>query len=124
MRRKQDGPKAGPSRAIAPGRKGGGAVDKPRPDVAAAGAFPPDVADSRYGDKGTGDPGTVYLRKHIHCGKAGCKCGRGEPHGPYWYAFLRDAGGRQRARYIGKHFRRIPAAAWVRPPRKRKGSGR
>ena len=33
------------------------------------------------------------------CGKAGCKCGRGEPHGPYWSLRWR-ANGRQRRRYV------------------------
>jgi hypothetical protein len=33
------------------------------------------------------------------CGKVGCKCGRGEPHGPYWSLRWRD-GAIQRRRYV------------------------
>jgi hypothetical protein len=32
------------------------------------------------------------------CGKAGCQCAGGEPHGPY--AYFRPPGGRGRARYV------------------------
>jgi hypothetical protein len=33
------------------------------------------------------------------CGKAGCRCGRGEPHGPYWSLRWRD-GGAHRRRHV------------------------
>ena len=33
------------------------------------------------------------------CGKAGCRCAGGEPHGPYAY-FAPRAGGRGRLRYV------------------------
>jgi hypothetical protein len=33
------------------------------------------------------------------CGKAGCRCADGEPHGPYAY-FTPRPGGRGRARYV------------------------
>jgi hypothetical protein len=33
------------------------------------------------------------------CGKAGCRCARGEPHGPYAYFTARPQG-RGRARYV------------------------
>lgn len=126
---KRDVQRAGPPRAGAAEAKGGGSVDKKtgrtggtaRAEASGGGVDktpPANVAETRYGEPRTGDNGTTYLRKWIRCGKEGCKCARGEPHGPFWYAFLRDAQGKQRARYIGKHFKRIPAAAWE---RKRKG---
>jgi len=36
-------------------------------------------------------PGTL-VEQHRNCGKEGCRCTRGEPHGPYVY--LQVAGGR------------------------------
>ena len=33
------------------------------------------------------------------CGKAGCRCARGERHGPYWSRFWRE-GGRRRRQYV------------------------
>ena len=33
------------------------------------------------------------------CGKAGCRCAEGEPHGPYAY-FTPKAAGRGRSRYV------------------------
>src|SRR5712691_4769751 len=35
------------------------------------------------------------------CGKPGCRCTRGTPHGPYWYLRWRE-GGRQRRRYVSR----------------------
>ena len=43
------------------------------------------------------------MPQHVSCGKRGCKCQRGESHGPYWYLrFRRLEGGawRQRKRYV------------------------
>jgi hypothetical protein len=37
----------------------------------------------------------------VRCGKAGCKCGRGELHGPFHYLFWREAG-KLRKVYIRK----------------------
>jgi hypothetical protein len=39
---------------------------------------------------------TVQARR---CGKSGCRCAGGEPHGPYSY-FAPRAGGRGRLRYV------------------------
>jgi hypothetical protein len=39
---------------------------------------------------------TVQARR---CGKAGCRCAGGEPHGPYSY-FAPRAGGRGRLKYV------------------------
>lgn len=39
-----------------------------------------------------------FRSEYVKCGKAGCrKC----PHGPYWYAYWREAG-KMRKRYVGK----------------------
>ncbi len=35
----------------------------------------------------------------VRCGKPGCRCARGELHGPYHYLFWREAG-RLRRRYV------------------------
>ena len=35
----------------------------------------------------------------VRCGKPGCRCARGERHGPYHYVFRRQ-GGRLRKRYV------------------------
>ena len=34
------------------------------------------------------------------CGKEGCRCATGEPHGPYTYVVLPRAGGRTRTVYV------------------------
>ena len=43
--------------------------------------------------------GMTYYQEGRRCGKPGCKCATGEPHGPYWYA--RDGRGGA-VRYVGK----------------------
>lgn len=48
----------------------------------------------------------VYQLEHVQCGKAGCKCTRGRPHGPYWYAYW-SSKGRTRQQYIGKELRSV-----------------
>ena len=51
-------------------------------------------ADTAVDPKGS----VTYRLEHVKCGKQGCtRC----PHGPYWYAYWREAG-RLRSRYIGK----------------------
>ena len=42
-----------------------------------------------------------YRLEKIKCGKKGCRCTRGELHGPYWYAYYRE-NGRMRCEYMGK----------------------
>lgn len=42
--------------------------------------------------------GTVH-RQFVRCGKASCKCARGELHGAYYYYFVR-VGGRLRKCYL------------------------
>jgi len=36
----------------------------------------------------------------VRCGKARCKCARGELHGPFFYRFMRDEDGRLRKSYV------------------------
>src|SRR4051794_8931186 len=43
-------------------------------------------------------PGSLQA-EYRTCGKARCRCARGERHGPYWYRRWREAG-RQRRRYV------------------------
>jgi hypothetical protein len=47
-------------------------------------------------------PGGCYRQELVKCGKPGCKCARGELHGPYWYGYTYKKGGGQSKRYIGK----------------------
>jgi hypothetical protein len=42
--------------------------------------------------------GALCLQR-VRCGKPGCRCARGELHGPYAYLFWRE-GGRLRKRYV------------------------
>lgn len=41
------------------------------------------------------------VRRFSVCGKAGCRCQRGEKHGPFWY-LSRSEDGHTRMRYLGK----------------------
>lgn len=41
------------------------------------------------------------VRRFSVCGKASCRCQRGEKHGPFWY-LSRSAGGRTRLHYLGR----------------------
>ena len=43
-------------------------------------------------------PGVV-CQQWVRCGRPGCRCARGSPHGPYFYRFWRDAG-RLRKEYV------------------------
>lgn len=43
----------------------------------------------------------IYQLELIKCGKEGCKCNRGQLHGPYWYAYQRQ-GEKFKSSYIGK----------------------
>ncbi|HWB72041.1 MAG TPA: hypothetical protein VG452_07470 [Egibacteraceae bacterium] len=48
-----------------------------------------------------GFPGVGYRREFVRCGRDCARC----PHGPYWYAYWREAG-RVRSQYVG---RELPA---------------
>src|SRR5215467_339749 len=49
----------------------------------------------------------TYRQQHTRCGKQRCrKCGEGEGHGPYWYAYWSE-NGRTVSKYIGV---RLPAS--------------
>ena len=42
-------------------------------------------------------------REYVRCGKVHCHCMKGSVgHGPYWYGYWREPGGRVRSGYIGK----------------------
>jgi hypothetical protein len=43
-------------------------------------------------------PGAVCVQ-WVRCGRPGCRCSRGQPHGPYYYRFWRE-GGRLRKVYV------------------------
>ena len=43
----------------------------------------------------------TYRLEFVRCGKPNCKCSRGAPHGPYWYAYRHDKKGMHK-RYVGK----------------------
>lgn len=49
----------------------------------------------------------IYQLELVKCGKEGCKCRRGELHGPYWYAYQRQ-GKKFKSSYIGKTFKLPP----------------
>jgi hypothetical protein len=46
-------------------------------------------------------PGSVHAQ-YVRCGKATCKCARGELHGAYYYYFVR-VGGKLKKRYLKAH---------------------
>lgn len=43
-----------------------------------------------------------YRSEMVRCGKTGCRCARGELHGPYWYAYWSQSG-KTKSEYVGKH---------------------
>jgi hypothetical protein len=47
------------------------------------------------------DSHKTYQQEMVRCGKKGCKCSRGELHGPYWYAYWSEDG-KTKSEYIGK----------------------
>ena len=48
----------------------------------------------------------IYQQIAVKCGKPGCKCNEGEPHGAYWYGYRRE-GGKMISKYIGKEFKEL-----------------
>jgi hypothetical protein len=53
------------------------------------------------------------IERFVQCGKAGCKCMRGEKHGPAYYLAVSYAQGRTRQVYVPKDLRPV-AERWVR----------
>jgi hypothetical protein len=54
-----------------------------------------EVVESRQSGKVT------YRLEMVKCGKLTCRCASGHLHGPYWYAYQKQAG-RLKSRYVGK----------------------
>lgn len=52
------------------------------------------------------------IERFTRCGKAGCKCMRGEKHGPAYYLAVSYAKGRTRQIYVPKDLRPL-AQEWV-----------
>ncbi len=48
----------------------------------------------------------TYQQIAVRCGKPGCKCNEGEPHGAYWYGYRRE-GRKVVSKYIGKEFKEL-----------------
>ncbi|MDD3564095.1 MAG: hypothetical protein PHN90_00315 [Methanothrix sp.] len=44
--------------------------------------------------------GITICKELVSCGKEGCKCQRGEGHGPYWYAYWYE-GAKHTSLYLG-----------------------
>ena len=55
----------------------------------------------------------TVIERFTQCGKGGCKCMRGEKHGPAYYLAVSYAKGRTRQVYIPKALRPV-AERWVR----------
>ena len=77
--------------------------------------FTPEEAESKHvailREERGGKPVTyVYREEYVRCGKKGCRCGRGERHGPYTYKYWRE-GARVRKAYVGKGAARPRSAA-------------
>jgi hypothetical protein len=53
------------------------------------------------------------IERFTQCGKAGCKCMRGEKHGPAYYLTVSYAKGKTRQVYVPKALQPL-AATWVR----------
>ena len=55
----------------------------------------------------------TLIERFTQCGKAGCKCMRGEKHGPAYYLAVSYAKGKTRQVYVPKDLRPV-AETWVR----------
>ncbi len=53
------------------------------------------------------------IERFTQCGKAGCKCMRGEKHGPAYYLTVSYAKGKTRQVYVSKDLQPL-AQTWVR----------
>ncbi len=52
----------------------------------------------------------TYSQEYRRCGKAGCKCASGDPHGPYWVGSWSE-GGKTKRKHIGRKWRDLNAPA-------------
>lgn len=43
----------------------------------------------------------TYRSEYVRCGKPGCHCAAGTPHGPYWYRYEKRSG-KLHKEYVGK----------------------
>jgi hypothetical protein len=57
-----------------------------------------DSNSAQFLPKTTSLPGSLHER-YVRCGKRGCRCQRGVPHGPYFRLVWREDG-RTRSRYV------------------------
>ncbi|MDQ3648901.1 MAG: hypothetical protein M3458_01220 [Acidobacteriota bacterium] len=65
-------------------------------------------------------PGSVH-QQYVHCGKATCKCARGELHGAYYYHFVR-VDGKLKKRYLrATEAEQVEAACAARREHEREG---
>jgi len=55
----------------------------------------------------------TLLERMTQCGKPGCKCMRGEKHGPAYYLTVSYGRGKTRQVYVPRTRKRL-AAAWIR----------
>ncbi len=62
---------------------------------------PPEKPGREVIERQASKAGGYLQREKIRCGKKGCKCTRGELHGPYWYAYQKKDG-RTVSTYLGK----------------------
>ena len=70
-----------------------------RPFPVCPGCFPPSSGDECTCSGPSRAAGRTLTEQGRRCGRPGCRCADGEPHGPYAYFTPRPAG-RGRARYV------------------------
>lgn len=63
-------------------------------------------------------PGAVCAQ-YVRCGRPGCKCAKGELHGPYWYRFYRERGRQHKAYVRPSDLEQVRAACEARRARRR-----
>lgn len=63
-------------------------------------------------------PGAVCAQ-YVRCGRPGCKCAKGELHGPYYYRFYRERGRQHKAYVRPSDLDAVRAACEARRARRR-----
>jgi len=66
------------------------------------------IRDAEHAEKAKTIVAQRYVQEPMRCGKANCKCARGELHGPYWVLVKTFGDGRTKKQYVGKQ---LPAGA-------------